>query len=176
MTLATFLQSVCELLQRGSNVPVALGLPAEGASGLFVWPWSIAENQASKNRPLPFRQELSVAHPRGYPFDVHFLIFACPATTPEGLSLLESARQSILDTPVIGTDEDKTALMIEELPILQQTGLFAAAGLPFCVCLCVMGTLVGGPQLGAGGVPPSSDVAGESRPSAGPRRHRKMPK
>jgi hypothetical protein len=144
MTLVTFFRIVCDRLHQRTNVPVSLGLPAAGSTGLFVWPWKLAENPAYRNRPTPGPIGRPGRSPDPPPLDVHFLVLARPAETAEGLSLLMNARRAIHETSLVVEGEARAQLAIESLSTEELTALFSAAATPLTICLCVQGRGVTG--------------------------------
>jgi hypothetical protein len=134
--LASFLQSVCNMLQRRTNMPVTLGEQTKDSQGLVVWPWRIADNVHHRNMAQGEWNDNQLPG-----LDVYFLVLAQSGITIEGLSLLEMARQAIYAEPLIIINGVEAHLLSQALPIEELTSIFTAGGLQLSPCLCIVGSL-----------------------------------
>lgn len=139
--LESFLQNVCNMLQRRLNTTVTLGEQANGSIGLFVRPWRIVDNVQPRNMAQSGWSGIerhSVVLPG---LDVYFLVLAQSGITIEGLSLLEMARRAIYEEPLIIVNGVEGRLFSQQLSIEELTSIFTAAGLQLAPCLCMVCSL-----------------------------------
>lgn len=136
MTLVPALTALCESLGTQTGATVSLGRPDDSATGIYVWPWKLEENSAS--RSLPPRRSPGVVMPAQDAMGVHVLVLVRPALTPGGLALLETARRAIHDQPVLNVSGKRVHILFEPLSHAELAALFGAAGLPLTICLSVL--------------------------------------
>jgi hypothetical protein len=138
MPLANLFIAACDLLQRRTGAQVTLGLPGESDSGVFVWPWRIAQNPTEKNAPLHSHQPDTSGQEKTSYRDVHFLVIVRPALTPAGLALLDAAQCAIAQEPAICIGDESVLLLLDTPAISDLTQVFLAASLPLSICLGVV--------------------------------------
>jgi hypothetical protein len=134
MNLATQLESVCHLLRQHVTVPVLIGLPDQVVAAVHVWPWRMSVNPAPRRSPTTGAVDRGEAA-RPQLLQVHFLLFATPPLTTEGLALLDKAQQVLFDNPVVATADGQIRLLAETaLTAADMAALFTAAQLPLTLC------------------------------------------
>lgn len=135
MILVPALTALCDSLATQTGAQVSLGRPEQEAGGtIYVWPWKLEEQTVARNA-VPRAGLLDKTASGADAMIVHVLVLMRPAATPEGLALLEMARQAVLDQPIVDVAGRRTQIRLESLSHVDLTGLFNAAGLPLSVCL-----------------------------------------
>lgn len=135
MILVPALTALCDSLSTQTGAQVALGRPEQASGGIiYVWPWRLVEDAVARHA-VPRSTGRDTAVPHGSAMVVHVLILVRPATTPEGLALLEMARQALLDQPILDVADRRVQIQFESLPHAELAALFSAAELPLSICL-----------------------------------------
>ena len=129
MALASHLDAFCDWLRTHVSVPVVLGKPVKAAPGIYVWPWRIVARPEFRNLPSPGPH---VAKPQS--LNIHFLLLAVPAISPEGLSNLEAALQAIDQHPVFDTAGTPFRVLADTVTVGDLTSVFMAAKLELTLC------------------------------------------
>jgi hypothetical protein len=138
MTLADLFVAVCDLLQRRTGAQVILGLPGESDSGVFVWPWRLAQNPNVRNAPQHNGRPDGPGQAKTSYRDVYFLIVVRPALTPAGLALLDAAQCAIAQEPALCIGEESVQLLLDTPATNDLAQVFLAAHIPLSICLSVV--------------------------------------
>lgn len=135
MIVVPALTALCDRLATRTGAQVSLGRPERDAGGsLYVWPWKLEEQTVARNA-VPRAGQSDRTASGADAMIVHVLVLMRPAATPEGLALLEMARQAVLDQPIVDVAGRRAQIVLEPLSHIELTGLFNAARLPLSVCL-----------------------------------------
>jgi hypothetical protein len=133
MPLFTRLTALCEVITKHATLPVSISRPNE-TPGLYIWPWRIEEDTRVRSTPLPRSADndplISAPAPA-----IHFLVLSSTNLDGETISALESARRSLLETPVFEVGNGKVSVMPATLSTSELTDLFTAAAIPLRLCL-----------------------------------------
>jgi hypothetical protein len=138
MTLADLFVAVCDLLQRRTGAQVILGLPGESDSGVFVWPWRLAQNPNVRNAPQHTGRPDGPGQAKTSYRDVYFLVVVRPALTPEGLALLDAVQCVIAQEAALCIGDESVLLLLDTPAVSDLTQVFLAASLPLSICLSVV--------------------------------------
>ena len=140
MTTATALAAFCDMLRTQTGAEVALADPQDEAPGLRVWPWRLEEVASLTNTPLRdaprVRDTGAAAAPAVH--HIHCLVLARPALTPEGLALLDQAREAMHAHPLLDDDGTPVPIVSSPLSTDQLSALFVAAASPLTVCWSIV--------------------------------------
>lgn len=134
MSLVPALTALCESLGSQTGASVGLGRPGDRSAGIYVWPWRLEEDVATRNLPLRRVPEAGAAAPAAT-LVTHVLVLVQPALTPGGLALLETARRAILDQPVLDVSGRRVQIQLTNLSHAELAAIFSAAALPLTICL-----------------------------------------
>lgn len=133
MPLFSRLTALCQVLEKHTTLPVRISRPEE-APGLYIWPWRIEEDTRVRSSPLPrlVGDDPLIRTPAPA---IHFLVLSSTRLDDETIAALESARLSLLETPVFETGNGRVSVMPAPLSTGELTDLFTAAAIPLRLCL-----------------------------------------
>jgi hypothetical protein len=133
MPLFTRLTALCQVLEKHATLPVKISRP-EDAPGLYIWPWRIEEDTRVRSSPLP-RLVGDDPLTRAPAPAIHFLVLSSTNLDDETIAGLESARLSLLETPIFEAGNGRVSVMPAALSTGELTDLFTAAAIPLRLCL-----------------------------------------
>lgn len=133
MPLFSRLTALRQILETHTAVMIRIGRP-DNASGLFIWPWRLAEDARVRNAPLPRvpGEDQKIHAPAPV---IHFLVLSTTNLDDETISGLEAARLALLETPVFDAGNGRVVVAPEVLTSGELTNLFTAADIPLRLCL-----------------------------------------
>ena len=136
MTLASALSALCAMLRAQTGAPVILGRPDQRVPGIYVWPWNLDRSLSSAAAPTPLATALDgPTTSANTSQNIHFLLFASPTLTADGLSKLDGARQAIFDHPILNVDGTNAKITLSPLDPRDLAILFVAASMRLTICL-----------------------------------------
>lgn len=133
MPLFTRLTALRDVIAKHATLPVRISRPDDTA-GLYIWPWRIEEDTRVRSTPLPRTPDNDPLSGAPAPA-IHFLVLASTNLDGETISALESARRSLLETPVFEVGNGRVSVMPATLSTSELTDLFTAAAIPLRLCL-----------------------------------------
>lgn len=132
MPLFTRLAALRDVIAKHANLPVRISRP-DDTPGIYIWPWRIEEDTRVRSTPLPRSADndplLNAPAPA-----IHFLVLASTDLDGETIGALESARRSLLETPVFEVGNGRVSAMPATLNTSELTDLFTAAAIPLRLC------------------------------------------
>ncbi len=133
MSLSTSLNAICDLLREPANMPVHLGAPRAGDSGLYVWPYRLGVSLQARSPEVRFSPPQQT---RGVSIDYPFLIVAHPVNAEASLDALEATIRTLIAHPVVTLPVGRVEVIFDaRLTPADLFALHAAAGVPPAMAL-----------------------------------------